>query len=296
MPTPDTLERELTLRTAAVRYDDLRLRDSLAATAEEMSNESSTPQVGRDLGPAPLSKQEALEMLSLSEVIIRKAGYGRQLGVRSARVAGASWSQIGDAVGTSKQSAWEAHMRWIDEQSQPQLSRLSGHEGHARDALAGNFEGQPMKALRPSPEEGPSVLAEILQDLPVFWGDRDMRALHQPVWLRQFASDAVIVREDHVLLGYLLGTVTTHGLAYVHLIATRRDRRRCGLGRLLYDAFLDNARRQGARRVEAITTTTNTGSIALHQRLGFSADVVPDYAGPGQLRILFRLTLLPESH
>jgi len=72
-------------------------------------------------------KQEALEMLALSEVIIRKAGYGRQLGVRSARVAGASWSQIGDALGTSKQSAWESHMRWIDEQSE--RSRRSGHEG-----------------------------------------------------------------------------------------------------------------------------------------------------------------------
>ena len=123
-----------------------------------------------------------------------------------------------------------------------------------------------------------------------------MRALHQPVWLRQFASDAVIVREDDVLLGYLLGTVTTHGLAYAHLIATRLDQRGRGLGRLLYETFLSNARRRGARRVEAITTTTNTGSIAFHQRLGFVADVVPDYAGPGQARILFSLSLRPESH
>jgi hypothetical protein len=55
-------------------------------------------------------------MLTLGEVIARKAGYGRQLGVRAARAAGASWSQIGLALGTSKQSAWEAHARWIDEQ------------------------------------------------------------------------------------------------------------------------------------------------------------------------------------
>jgi hypothetical protein len=116
MPTPDSLEREFTLRTAVSRYDDLRSHDALAATAEEMTSESSTHQVDLDAGPAPLLKQEALEMLALSEVIIRKASYGRQLGVRSARVAGASWSQIGDALGTSKQSAWEAHMRWIDEQ------------------------------------------------------------------------------------------------------------------------------------------------------------------------------------
>lgn len=43
----------------------------------------------------------------------RKAGYGRQLAVRSARAAGASWTQIGDALGTTKQSAWAAHNRWL---------------------------------------------------------------------------------------------------------------------------------------------------------------------------------------
>jgi hypothetical protein len=40
---------------------------------------------------------------------------GRQLGVRSARAAGASCSQIGTVLGSSKQSAWEAHMRWNEE-------------------------------------------------------------------------------------------------------------------------------------------------------------------------------------
>ena len=108
-------------------------------------------------------------------------------------------------------------------------------------------------------EDGPSVLKEILEDLPSFWGERDMRAQHQPVWLRQFASDAVVVRRDGVPLGYLLGAVTTHELAYVQLIATRTDHRGHGLGRLLYDTFLSQARSRGARRVEAITATTNTG-------------------------------------
>lgn len=146
-----------------------------------------------------------------------------------------------------------------------------------------------MRALSVRPEDGPSVFNEILEDLPSFWGERDMRTQHQPMWLHQFVSDAVIVREDGVLLGYLLGTVTAHELAYVHLIATRTDQRRRGLGRLLYDTFLSNARRQGARQVEAITSTTNKGSVAFHQQLGFSAKVIPDYAGPGQARVLFSL-------
>jgi len=59
---------------------------------------------------APLTK-ESLEMLALGEAIARKAAYGRQLVVRSARTAGASWTQIGAALAMSKQSVWEAHTR-----------------------------------------------------------------------------------------------------------------------------------------------------------------------------------------
>jgi hypothetical protein len=100
--SPDDLERQHTLSTATTRYDDLRMRDALAA-------------VGGG-GGEPLTREETLEMLALSEVVIRKAGYGRQAMVRSARNAGASWTQIGAALGSSKQAAWEAHHRWVEEQ------------------------------------------------------------------------------------------------------------------------------------------------------------------------------------
>ena len=76
---------------------------------------------------APLSREESLEMLALSEVVIRKAGYGRQAMVRSARGAGATWTQIGSALGSSKQAAWEAHSRWIDEQGRQHDQ--TGYEG-----------------------------------------------------------------------------------------------------------------------------------------------------------------------
>ncbi|MFF6780828.1 hypothetical protein [Streptomyces sp. NPDC012510] len=116
MPTtPDDLDGRFTLLTAVARYDVLRTRDALAAPDDEAEGD-----VAGGLGApesAPLSQGEALELLSLGELIARKALYGRQLSVRSARRAGASWSQIGAALGTSKQSAWEAHHRWIDEQA-----------------------------------------------------------------------------------------------------------------------------------------------------------------------------------
>src|SRR5690348_3089693 len=84
------------------------MRDILAPGADDLP-------AGEQHGP--LARQEALELLALSEVIARKAGYGRQLTVRTARAAGASWTQIGAALGTTKQSAWEAHTRWIDQQA-----------------------------------------------------------------------------------------------------------------------------------------------------------------------------------
>lgn len=84
--TPDAIERELTLRTASARLDGLRIR-SAAAPLD---------------GAAPINATEALEALVLGEVLVRKAVHGRQLDVRTARMAGASWTQIGAACGVSK--------------------------------------------------------------------------------------------------------------------------------------------------------------------------------------------------
>jgi hypothetical protein len=103
--TPDDLERQHTLSSATTRYDELRMRNALAEMAGKRGE--------------PLSRAEALEMLALNEVMIRKAGYGRQATVRAAREAGASWTQIGAALGSSKQAAWEAHNRWIEDQERP---------------------------------------------------------------------------------------------------------------------------------------------------------------------------------
>jgi len=104
--TPDDLERQHTLLTAAARFDRLRHRDALAPGGVDDPDPSTRP----------LSREEALELLALGEVLIRKAGYGRQLAVRTARAVGASWSQVGAALGTAKQSAWETHARWLEEQ------------------------------------------------------------------------------------------------------------------------------------------------------------------------------------
>jgi hypothetical protein len=130
MTTPDELEHRFTFLTAATRYDALRTRDALASAEEDAADRGDHRLVPADPDAEPLRRDEALELLALGEVVARKAGYGRQLSVRSARKAGASWSQIGAALGTSKQAAWEAHGRWIDDQA----------EQHRRDGYSGMSE------------------------------------------------------------------------------------------------------------------------------------------------------------
>ena len=117
----DDLVRRHTLATAVRRYDDLRTRDSLADPDDPA-------------GPWPLTRDEALELLALAEVITRLAAQGRQLTVRTARTTGASWAQIGRALGATRQTAWEAHRRWVD----AQVARRgeSGHTGFDDDEAA----------------------------------------------------------------------------------------------------------------------------------------------------------------
>lgn len=130
-PTPDALEPQFTLRTATARFDELRGRD------DDPSTEPGDPVA------AARVRDEALERLALAEVIARKAAYGRQLDVQAARVAGASWAAIGAALGVSKQAAWEAHNRWIDEQVAHHDA--TGYEGFDPDdeAAARGVAGRP---------------------------------------------------------------------------------------------------------------------------------------------------------
>ena len=119
MTSPGALESRHTLRTAVARYEELRARDSLAGSAEDDAPEVAAAE--------QLTQAEVLEMLALGQLIARKAGYGQQLTVRTARATGASWSAIGRALDMSKQAAWEAHTRWIEDQAAQH--RDSGYAG-----------------------------------------------------------------------------------------------------------------------------------------------------------------------
>jgi hypothetical protein len=126
------LERTTTLTSAVARLEALRARDSMADPDDPS-------------GFAGLTCEESLELLALQEVVARKAVYGRQLTVRTARSAGASWAAIGLALGTSRQAAWEAHQRWIDGQAD--------QFGHAGEIGFDDDDAESARALAGGPAD-----------------------------------------------------------------------------------------------------------------------------------------------
>lgn len=92
--------------------------------------------------------------------------------------------------------------------------------------------------------------------------------------------------EDGALRGYLLACLTRR-MGYVHVIATHPTARGQGVARSMYNAFFTLADAEGCTVAEAVTTPGNRASVAFHERLGFTATLVSDYAGPGQDRVHF---------
>jgi L-amino acid N-acyltransferase YncA len=136
---------------------------------------------------------------------------------------------------------------------------------------------------------------QVLADHARYWGDRDLRALHLAALVQEFPLTSLVAVAEDGIQGYIFGFVTPDRLAYVHLVATRDDARGTSLGRRLYGAFIDAARKQGAVSLKAITSVGNAGSIAFHRSLGFDVCVVEDYNGPGQTRVVFTRGLAQAS-
>jgi GNAT superfamily N-acetyltransferase len=132
---------------------------------------------------------------------------------------------------------------------------------------------------------------QVLTDHVRYWGERDLRSLHLLALVQEFGSTCLVARAQDGIRAYIFGFVTPDGTGYVHLVATRDDARGTGLGRRLYTAFAEAAEGQGAQRLKAITSTGNSGSIAFHRSLGFTAKVVDDYNGPGLAMAVFHRDL-----
>jgi len=128
---------------------------------------------------------------------------------------------------------------------------------------------------------------QIVQVIDRWWSG-PTSALAHPMFFYELGRLARVVESDGLLVGFLLGFICPDAsVGYVHLVGIHPDYRRRGVAKLLYTAFEEDCAREGCRRLKAITTLGNEGSVRFHEALGWSMAEVEDYAGPGRLRIVF---------
>ena len=144
--------------------------------------------------------------------------------------------------------------------------------------------------------------ARLVDLVDEWWGGRRMHLLLPRLWLQHFTGTSWIAeRGDGRLAGFLIGFISQDhpDTAYVHMVATNPNGRRSGLGRALYERFIDDVRGRGVARVKAVTWPGNRISVAFHTSIGFRVDDGPgtqrlygtpayaDYDGEGEDRVVF---------
>ncbi len=132
----------------------------------------------------------------------------------------------------------------------------------------------------------------IVSVLDAWWGGpSNERAL--PMFFHELGHHGLVAEEDGRLTGFLVGLVTDVApkTGYVHLVGIHPEHRRSGVGRALYARFSECSKESGATRLKAIAHVGHEGARVFHAGLGFEAEEVADYAGPGRGRMVFTRAL-----
>jgi GNAT superfamily N-acetyltransferase len=132
----------------------------------------------------------------------------------------------------------------------------------------------------------------IVEVIDRWWGGPISTFAH-PIFFYELGDKGLVVENDGQIIGFLLGFVAREPVltGYVHLVGIHPDHRRRGVGRLLYQAFTETCQTADCEQLKAITTIGNEGSIRFHLALGWAAQEIDDYAGPGRKRVVFTKSL-----
>jgi len=140
---------------------------------------------------------------------------------------------------------------------------------------------------------------QITSEIVEFWGSERTLHLHHPYLVHEFGNTALVIKENNKVNAYLFGFFSqTEKLAYVHLIGVRESHQRKGLGKMLYANFIDMAKKNGIKRIKAITSPENSKSINFHQKqIGMKLlgqpdknglNVIKNYSGINMDRVVFQ--------
>ncbi|SDC76257.1 hypothetical protein SAMN05660690_2448 [Geodermatophilus telluris] len=133
--TPQALEQEFSLQTAATRLDFLSRRDSGATTLNTVRDTAADDWSSLLDDDTSLDVPESLELLALGEVIARKAHDSQLTGFRAALRGGATWEQIAAALDTTPAEAWSRFQEAIEQQERS--AALAPDEAASARELAG---------------------------------------------------------------------------------------------------------------------------------------------------------------
>ena len=140
---------------------------------------------------------------------------------------------------------------------------------------------------------------QILSEIKDFWGSERTLVYHHPMFVYEFGNTAFVIKDKDKVLAYLFGFVSQNEqIGYVHMVGVRQDFQKKGLGRRLYEHFIDILREKDIYEIKAITTPANENSIKFHLHLGMTMTgiknedgikVVKNYLGIGQDRVVFKM-------
>jgi L-amino acid N-acyltransferase YncA len=147
----------------------------------------------------------------------------------------------------------------------------------------------------------PEDFQQILTDIVDFWGSDRTLSLHHPMFVHEFRDTSFVIRHNDKVIAYLFGFLSqTSKTGYIHLVGVRAEVQRKGMGKLLYDHFIDHLEEVGYNRLKAITGVGNKKSISFHRKLGMhllgeknseGIEVVKNYSGPGEDRVVFEMDI-----
>ncbi len=150
----------------------------------------------------------------------------------------------------------------------------------------------------------PADHAPIVAVVDAWWGGRRMADMLPKLFFVHFRPTSFVAEADGHLVGFVTGfrSQTHPDQAYIHFVGVDPAWRDAGLGKELYERFLEAVSALGCSEVHCVTSPMNRGSIAFHVALGFEplagdseADGVPfvtNYDGPGESRVRFRKHLV----
>jgi len=84
----------------------------------------------------------------------------------------------------------------------------------------------------------------IISVMPDWWGGRDLTSLVLKIFFIHFANTTYVAEIDNELVGFLVGffSQTDHETGYIHLVGVHPNHRKNGIGRLLYNKFINDCK------------------------------------------------------